>query len=423
MTVQDRAIRRGRKLYVLEAALEYLISILVAGSFLATLTRELGMSDGLTGILSSVISLGCLFQLLSVSIRKNRVKPLVVTLSVANQILFLALYLIPLSPFGARVKIVLFAVCVFLAYLIYNLAHPKKINWLMSLVEDKERGIFTANKEILSLVAGMAFSFGMGAMSDHFAARGEIKVAFVISAAVIFAVMLLHTLSMVFAAEPEQKCPPKRSLRQGFADMLRDKTLRKITLVFVLYQVAHSVSTPFYGTYQINELGFGLKFVSLLAIVSSAARILVSKAWGRYADRRSFAVMIEKCFVLFALANLCAAAATPKTGAVMFTLYYIFHGISMGGINSALINLIFDYVPHATRADSLAVCQAASGAVGFATTLCVSPLITHIQTNGNTLFGIPLYAQQVTAAIGVLVTVLAIFYVRTNLIGQKEREG
>ncbi len=48
-------------MYILEAALEYLISILVVGSFLATLTKELGMSDGLTGILSSVISLGCLF--------------------------------------------------------------------------------------------------------------------------------------------------------------------------------------------------------------------------------------------------------------------------------------------------------------------------------------------------------------------------
>ena len=50
-------------MYIFEAALEYLISILVPGSFLATITKELGISDSLTGILSSVISLGCLFQL------------------------------------------------------------------------------------------------------------------------------------------------------------------------------------------------------------------------------------------------------------------------------------------------------------------------------------------------------------------------
>lgn len=46
-------LRRSRLMYIFEAALEYLISILVTGSFLATITKELGISDSLTGILSS----------------------------------------------------------------------------------------------------------------------------------------------------------------------------------------------------------------------------------------------------------------------------------------------------------------------------------------------------------------------------------
>ena len=53
-------IRRSQFMYTLEAAFEYFVSILVGGSFLATLTKELGFSDSLTSILSSVISLGCL---------------------------------------------------------------------------------------------------------------------------------------------------------------------------------------------------------------------------------------------------------------------------------------------------------------------------------------------------------------------------
>ena len=78
--------KRGQQMYHLEAALEYLISILVAGSYLATLTKAIGLSDGLTGILSSVISLGCLFQLFSVALRPKRVKRTVVVLSVLNQL-------------------------------------------------------------------------------------------------------------------------------------------------------------------------------------------------------------------------------------------------------------------------------------------------------------------------------------------------
>lgn len=52
--IEERALKRGRLMYIFEVALEYLISVLVAGSFLATITKELGLSDRLTGILSSI---------------------------------------------------------------------------------------------------------------------------------------------------------------------------------------------------------------------------------------------------------------------------------------------------------------------------------------------------------------------------------
>lgn len=146
-------------MYILEASFEYLISILVTGSFLATVTKSLGTSDRLTGILSSVISLGCLFQLLSIAVRKTRVKRFVVFGSVINQLLFMLLYVIPLTGMIEQFKIILFTVFIISAYLIYNLVHPKKINWLMSLIDNRQRGRFTANKEIVSLIMGMAFSF------------------------------------------------------------------------------------------------------------------------------------------------------------------------------------------------------------------------------------------------------------------------
>ncbi|MBQ3054791.1 MAG: MFS transporter [Oscillospiraceae bacterium] len=416
------AMKRSRLLYIAEAGLEYLISILVAGSFLATLTRELGMSDSLTGILSSVITLGCLFQLLSVSWRPLRAKKAVVLLSVTNQLLFLLLYLIPLLNIGKTLKIAVFVAVVFLAYLVYNFAHPKKINWLMSLVEDGARGVFTANKEIVSLIMGMAFSFGMGALCDYFTARGETRMAFAISATVIFLVMVLHTLSMMFAVEPPQETAKRKPLRENLADVLKNKALLKISVVFVLYHVAVSVSTPFYGTYQIGELGFSLKYVSAVAVFGSFSRVLVSRAWGRYADRRSFAEMVEKCLLFFAAASLFVTFTTPQNGRVLFVIYSICHGIAMGGINSALINLVFDYVPVELRADSLAVCQAGSGLLGFLATICMSTLVASIQKNGNHLFGIPIYAQQVAAVLAAAVALFAGFYVRKNLIGKRRED-
>lgn len=416
-------IKRGRLMYIFQATLEYLISILVAGSFLATLTKELGFSDSLTGVLSSVISLGCLFQLLSLTIRPNRSKGFVITLSIINQLLFLLLYVIPLSSGQKNTKIVLFVILIFAAYFIYNLAHPKKINWLMSLVDDNQRGIFTANKEIVSLIGGMIFSFTMGAVVDYFADAGKIKTAFVISAVVIFILMLLHTLCLVFTVEKQMESKQKKSITKSIVDVFKNKDILKVTAVFVFYNIANYAAVPFYHTYKINELGLSLKFISLLTICTSAMRILVSKYWGKYADKKSFAVMIEKCFLFVLVAFGFIIFTVPSNGKIMFILYYLVHGIAMGGINSALINMIFDYTPYENRADALAISQAASGVTGFLTTLCMSRLVAYIQSNNNRIFGINVYAQQVVSIISFVIILVAIIYVRTVLIKKGSKKS
>ncbi len=420
MSITETHKKRGRGMYHLEAALEYLVSILVAGSYLATITKEIGLSDGLTGILSSIISLGCLFQLLSVALRPKRVKYTVVILSVLNQLLFMLLYIIPLIELPSAVKAVVFVGCIIGAYMLYYLAHPKKIAWMMSMVEDGHRGTFTANKEIISLLSGMVFSLGMGVVIDRFEAAGNIRGGFILSAVVIFLLMVLHTVSMLLT--PELLTPERRSnnLSQNVTAMLKNKKLTHVMAVFVLYYLATYVSTPFYGTYQIGELGFSLTFVSALTILSSVVRILVSKPWGWYADKTSFASMIEKCLMVLLVAYLCAAFAVPANGRVMFALYFVFHGIAQGGINSALTNMIFDYVPEGERSDSLAICQAAAGSLGFAATVCASPLVATVQRGGNSLFGIPLYAQQGTSILAILLTAIAVLYVRRFLLNKKE---
>lgn len=421
-TIPSDDLRRCRLLYTVEAALEYLISLLVTGSFLATLTRELGFSDSLTGILSSVISLGCLFQLLSLSVRPRREKRFVTLLSILNQLLFMLLYAVPLTNFDRQIKIAIFVALIFSAYLLYNLAHPKKISWLMSFVDDGRRGRFTANKEIISLLSGMAFSFGMGLVVDHFAAEGELRTAFVISGGVLFILMLLHTLTMVYAAESRVPSLSQRNFKQILPEMAKDKQLLRIALVFILYYISRYMSTPFYSTYQINELGLSLAFISAIVMCGSISRILVSRFWGKYADKKSFSVMIERCFIFLGLSQFCVIFAVPSNGAVMFVLYYLFHGIALGGINSALTNLIFDYVAPEKRADALAITQAFAGLTGFLTTLCVSPLVSFIQSSGNQIFGFPVYAQQFVSFLAFLITVATILLVRKTFINKNAQQ-
>lgn len=408
----EQTERKSRELYVFEAALEYLISILVTGSFLATITKELCISDSLTGILSSVISLGCLFQLLSLFIRKTKVKRFVVYFSLCNQFLFMLLYIIPLTGMAKQLKIVSFIVLICAAYLMFNLAAPKKTSWLMSLVADKERGIFTAKKEMVSLVLGMLFSYGMGAVMDRFVDSNRLRTAFLLAAAVIFILMILHTITMIFTMEKEREYKENGSIAFQVKELLKSKKLIAVTGVFVLYYISNYVSTPFYGTYQINELGFPLKTVSLLVIVGNTARLLVTKSLGKYADRTSFAKMMERCLLFLGAAQLCAFLAVPSNGKMMFTLYYLLHGIALGGINSSLTNLVFDYADPDKRSDTLAITQALAGCIGFLTTVIISRLVTYIQAKGNLFLGISVYAQQLCSLISLLFTIFTIIYIR-----------
>lgn len=405
--------KRGRIMYIIEAALEYFIAILVGGSFFATLTKELGFSDSLTGILSSIISLGCLFQLFSMLIRPKKNKGFVIILSIVNQLLFMGLYLIPLLNVNSSIKTVLFVVAIIGAYFVYNIAHPKKINWLMSLVEDSHRGEFTAVKEIVSLITGMAFTFGMGALTDYFKDRGQIKTAFIISAVTIFAIMVLHTFSMILTPEKETVKNENKNLAANIKETFKNKNILIITGVFVLYYIAKGFCVPFYGAYAIGEMGFELTEVTFFTVISSVSRIVASPFIGRYADKKSFAAMIEICFIFLAAAFLCMTfTGVGIIGKVMFGLYYVLHGVSQAGINSAFINMIYDYVPHEKRADSMAICQAVSGLSGFITTLGAGVLLSYIQNSGNSILGISVFAPQVLSLIGVIFTVLAIIYVR-----------
>ena len=51
----------SEKMYVLQCALAYFISIITTGAYLAKLTTTIGISDGMTAILSNIGSLACLF--------------------------------------------------------------------------------------------------------------------------------------------------------------------------------------------------------------------------------------------------------------------------------------------------------------------------------------------------------------------------
>ena len=256
----------------------------------------------------------------------------------------------------------------------------------------------------------------MGELLIDFTENGLMRTSLLITVGVVMVLIVFHTLSMSLIVEIPREKKETKKLAQCLTDVFKNRKVMLVTVVIILYNIAVYAATPFFGTYLIGELQFSLQFVSILSILGSIVRMFVSRFWGRYADNNSFSVMVEKCFLILGIGLIATACATPVTGIFMFGIYYICQGIAMGGINSSLINLVFDYAEPEKRADSYAVCSAFSGLCGFLSTLAMSSLVSHIQESGNHFLGLPLYAQQVASIISIVFLMAAILFNRIKIM-------
>lgn len=420
--------RSSRVGNIISAALEYFISMLVIDSYLAKLTTDIGISDSVTGILTSFVSLGFGFQLFAIFlINKKPVKRWVTALTIINQLFFAFVYVIPFFEMSKTVKTVLFVAMLLLAHIILNVSSPAKIDWHMRLVDDDKRGRFTALKEIVSLLGGMVFSFVIGTVIDTCEANGNLHGAFIFCAVGILGLMVIDTVVLLLMKEkPHEEIEEgeKVPVMKVVGQILRNKKIFKVLLVSVIWYVALYSTIPFYGTYKIKELGFSMTLVSILSAAYAIARSLASRPLGRYADKHSFTRMLNICFVIVFVAYSINMFTVPANGKVFYTIYYMLYAIAMGGINSAGTNLIYDFVESDKRVAALALQHTLAGFAGFFATILVGFLVDYIQKRGNTFLGMNVYAQQVVSAIGAIVVLLALLYLNTVVKKmQREREA
>ena len=394
--------KKDRVLYIIEAALEYFISLLITDAFLATLLTKNGITDSVAGIITQLASLSFSAQLCAVFVRKDTGKKRFVTfMHLINQMLFVLLYLVPGVKVSTDIKVVLFVMLFIGGHFIANLVSPYKLAWLMSLVPDKERGRFTANKEIVSLVGGMSFSFIMGIT--------------------IFVLAISHFLTLIFIKEPyEKEAPEHVSFGKAVMSVVKNKALLKVMLINVGYHLATGICVSFYGTYKINELGLSLKYIAFLAMLSSTSRVLVSRPFGRFADKYSWAKMMSICFLILAGAFFTNVFAIPGNGHVIIAIYSCLYAVSLAGINGGLMNIVFEYVPNKERSGALGISSAAGGVAGFLMAIVGSHILEAVQNNGNRVLSIPVYGQQILSAIAFVIIVLLIVYMKTVIMKLKK---
>ena len=149
ISLTDSQAKQGKLMYIIEAALEYFIAIIIAGQYLTNLSIHLGVDQAYSNILLSFVQLGYVFQLFGLLLaKKKRVKGLVILLHSINQLAFALIYLVPFVPVTQTFKHIFFVAFLVIGYFLSNFINAPKLSWYMSFVGKHERGKFTATKEM-----------------------------------------------------------------------------------------------------------------------------------------------------------------------------------------------------------------------------------------------------------------------------------
>ena len=174
----------------------------------------------------------------------------------------------------------------------------------------------------------------------------------------------------------------------------------------------------FLGVFKTKDLAISVGMVQVINIAGQLARFLISKPFGRFSDKTSFAIGIRWAFMIEALAYLACMFTAPKTWWCI-VIYTVLYNVSMAGSNQNSFNIVYSYVDSKYIVQAMAIKNSIGGICGFLASLLGGKILDLIQKRGNNFFGIHIYGQQLLAAISLIILSMTVIYVHYVIEKQK----
>lgn len=416
--------RTSRSAYTVQCAFDYFFQILITDAFLAKVLKDIGLSDSLTGILSSVISVSFLFQLLVIPLigRLGKVRKTVIILDTLSQIMYTGIYAVPFIPVGFSVKAFLVTVMIVLGYLFLYLNQQICYKWGNSFVSPEKRGIFSNTKELISLLSGVVVTLAAGAVMDRFEAKGNIHFAFIIIGAGMVLICIMNFISLANIQDARLvESEKKHSLREIIENTVDNKNFRSVIILSALSCCATYVMIGFMGTYKIIDLKFSIVVIQIINIVSCLARAVISRPFGRYSDKKGYAngfFLGQMLLVIGIIFGMCTTNII-KWLIVPFTMLY---HMSQAGTSNNIFNMAYCYVEEEYIVHAMIINNSIKGVAGFIASLAGGKILSFVQSRGSVLFGMQIYGQQLLCLIATVLAAAASVYCKKVVCRQKEEK-
>ncbi len=365
------AYRRSRKAYAAQCTFEYLISLLVTDAFLARLLTGIGVSDALTGIISSFVSLSFMIQLFSILAIRKRVsaKKMVLIFDTMSVVFFMFMYLIPFLPFEKDAKIIIMVLSILIAYFCKYFVLNLLFKWGNTYVSATKRATFSAKKEMISLFTGMIFTLIVGYIVDRYESLGNLSGGFLFLAISIFVLNICNFVSlMTIQKDEESKNAKVLPLSLIFKNTIGNENFRSVIFLTILWDVAKYFTVGFLGVFKYKDLGMSVLLVQVVNIVANFVRILISKPLGRYSDKTSYAKGFKLGLCFAAVAFFLNVFTTNATW-ILIIFYTVCYSCAVAGTNQNSFNIVYSYVDADYIVHAMAIKNCVGGLFGFGASL------------------------------------------------------
>jgi Na+/melibiose symporter-like transporter len=289
--------------------------------------------------------------------------------------------------------------------------------WGNSFVDPHRRGRYCATKEMISLISGMVVTLIVGYAMDGFELANNLHGGFIFAACgiAIFSICDLVCLLMI-KNEKRTKAQVKAEivpLGEVFRNTLGNKKFLLVLLLAVLMEAGKGASIGFLGTYRTNlhELALGAFDVMVINMIGNLVRFAVSRPFGKFSDKYSYAKGIELALVMAAVSFVVYAFTAPGNRVFVWTMVILFSVLYHGcqaGVGQNMHSILYSYVDSKYFVQASAIKSSVGGLCHFGSALLASRFLQYIQGNGNSLFGIHLYGQQALATCSIALTLGAL---------------
>lgn len=325
----------------------------------------------------------------------------------------LGITLVPVFVTDPGLRVVCFALIIFLANLVNALIGSGFSIWHLNFIPDNIRADFFLKQSTISSFIGIGISLISGVVADALSASPYADTIIILFRYVAFGLALLEVVILSLPKEyPYPRSHDRPRLRDIVTMPLSSKPFMLTMLVIVLHTFFTNVPSSFVNYYLLNNVGVQYTYIYAINMAYPFILLLLQPIARRLINRFGWFKVLAVAMLIHAPSWMTYACVTGGNYLWLFTATRLFQHVVGVCLNTSYSNIAFVNLPPKDQTNYFSFYLLATNLSAFLGMMLGTGLIALIGDRAPVLLGIPFTSVQLLLmiqALGNLVVPAVIF--------------